>query len=278
MMLSFGLCHAALACNSAAMPTLNNDLVGIAGCNANKEQCADAYDLLQERFSIGRDDDRQTLSILVRASPWHIYDADKRILLRDDVKKLLLGMLEPQMKNVELVASWSATTRAGHHPSVVQQLSQDFPHLKVSGVDGFAWLTPQGTVHGTKQAYSAWSGQAGRYKVDKNQDIMLSFFDGINLAYKPEAMQDKDADALLALAMAEETFSLCPQSALATYLQAAQWGNTIAAYNAGLILAEQGNTVEARTWLQRALQQGDKAAQQRLQQMDAGLLKQAYFK
>lgn len=270
LLAAMSLCQSNWACTAVGTPQLEQDIRDIPACDAKQGKCRNAHDLMAERFSIGRDDDPYTLSLLMRASPWHVFDADERIMQLDDLKQTINSMLKPGMTKIELAASWTATSRGGQLPSVVQQLSAAYPALTFSGVDGFAWITPNGKIYGTKQAFSIMAGHSYPYEVNSAQDIMLSFIDGLvlNFNFKQEALEKKQADALLTIAVAEESFGLCIDTALDTYVQAAQMGNTIAAYNAAVIYKERGETAQAREWLQQAAKQGDQPAARLLKQMD----------
>lgn len=270
LLLAICAAHKIHACNSLNLPTLTEPLRTIPACNPKQGECMNARAALFKRFGIGRDDDPRTLSLLMRASPWHVFDADYRIMQLDDLKQMIKSQLKPGMTQVELAASWTASKTMKNKPPMVQQLASAYPALKFSGVDGFAWITPKGKIYGTKQAFSLMNGHGYPYQVNASQDIMLGFIDGVALSFdfKKEAIKNRHADDLLAIAMAEESFGLCLDTALDTYVEAAKLGSNIAAYNAAMLYLDQGKTAEAQTWLQLAAKRGDQPAAKLLKQLD----------
>jgi len=241
--------------------------VDVKACDPANAPCVRADDALYQYIRAIPDDGPDVLSIATHSSPWHLYDQDYRILEIDEVA----AMVKQQgsgIKRVALVASWSGATPAPGTTSLAGKLSKALGGKPVTGQDGFVWVSPQGTLRTTRQAFTIRPG--GPYWAGRNDDVMASLVAGWPMYMEAEYIKQRDAVGLLRVGAAKEIFMLCPDGALQSYEASAALDNPVAAYNAALIRLERkrpGDVAAAMKLLKQAAGQGDAKAERKLQSL-----------
>ncbi|QNA87402.1 hypothetical protein G4G28_00985 [Massilia sp. Dwa41.01b] len=254
-------CNAQAAC-STAIPL--QGAVNVKQCDPASGQCRRADEVLQEYMRAVPDDGPEVLSIASHSSPWHLYDQDYRILDIDEVAAMV-SQQGSNFKRVDLVASWSDAAPAPGSRSLAQKLSAALGGKPVTGQDGFVWISQNGALRTTHQAFTA--RLSGPYWVGKNEDVMASLVAGWAIDLEARFKETRDAAGLLQVAAAKEIFMLCPESALESYEESAALNNPVAAYNAAIIRLERkqpGDVAAAMKLLKQAAAQGDKKAEKKL--------------
>jgi hypothetical protein len=241
--------------------------VTIEHCDPAGGQCVRADTALVKYIDAMPDDGPSTLSIAMQGSPWHLYDAQYHILEVDE----LAAMVRQQGSKIErvvLVASWSATAPDPRAKSLAQKLSLALGGMPVTGQDGFLWVSPNGAIHTTHQAYTG--RLSGPYLVGKNDKIMASLVAGWVLDMEDMFIRTRDAGGLLRTGAAKEIFMLCPEGALQAYDASAALDNPIAAFNAAILRLERaapGDAAAALSLLKQSAALGDKKAEAKLKSL-----------
>jgi len=128
----------------------------------------------------------------------------------------------------------------------------------VDGSDGFLWLSPTGGTRTTRQAFSVW--KTGPYSVRRGEDVLIALVPGALAQFEDQFARDGSAVGVLQAGIGHDVFMLCQEQALAAFERAAQMGNAIGAYNAGLMHAEDGDRNAAILWLEKAKTLGEAKA------------------
>lgn len=234
--------------------------LNIDNCYPMREDCVPAADALYEYSHAMPDNSEDVLRISTQGSPWHLYDADSRIITIDS----LAGVVRQQgdkIRQVVLMASWSGAASDQHRKALSQQLSKALGTMKVSGLDGFLWYDKDGKTAVTQQAFTVFA--TGPYAVRKGEKVMASFVAGWPALFEDAFAKQRDADGLLRAGVGHETFNLCPERALNAFDAAAALGNPVAAYNAAVLRFERGASGDreaALALLRKAAAAGDTPA------------------
>lgn len=233
-------------------------MLSVANCYPMKEHCTRADEALYAYMTAMPEAGDNELRIGLHGSPWHLYGPDYRILGIDE----LAGMIRARgnkIRRVLLLSSWSGVAPDGQRKSLAQQLSHTLGGMPVEGKDGFLWYESSGSTYTTQQAFSGFV--SGPYAVEKGSPVMAALVPGWATTFESQYMQQRNAAALLLVGVGHETFSLCPERALAAFEAAAALAEPIAAYNAAIMRLERnakGDKEAAQALLQKAAAQGDK--------------------
>lgn len=251
--------------NCASHLPLDGTLV-VPTCTSGSEGCKPAAELLYAYAGVP-DNDPTVLTAAVQTSPWRIYDPELRIISPEEFAAMLRPNLTPKMKHVQIQGSWSGVAPGPGLPSLAQRVSKALGGLPVDGLDGFLWVKADGTHRTTRQAFSAWEG--GSYFAREGEDVMAALTVGWYTNFHAKFEAEGNAKGLLLAAVGFDTFSLCPDQALAAFEHAAKAGSAVAAYNAAMMRLERdgkGDRDAAQELLQRAAELGDEKAKTRLEQ------------
>lgn len=240
----------------------------IETCDAGKEVCVSAEEAVYE-YMKDAEGSPDAYTVGVNSSPWRLYDADMRIITTAEMASLLRPGLTKDKKSVELIASWTGVAAAPNKKSLAQQLSDQLNGFPVTGKDGFLWITKDGKLRTTHQAFSVHAG-AGPYQVAKGSEVFVPLATGWYAEMESAFVKEQSADGLLRAGAGWDVYLLCPDRALQTFEAAARLGNPIAAYNAALMHLERGSRTDrkaARSLLMQAASSGDSKAKLRLQML-----------
>ncbi|HEX8606902.1 MAG TPA: hypothetical protein VF774_29950 [Pseudoduganella sp.] len=257
-------CSAYAAC---PVPPQLKGLVTIAQCAPDTAGCVRADKALHEYMVAMPDDGPTTLSIATHSSPWHLYDADYHILEIEEVAELVRQQ-GSKIKRVVLVASWSGKSPDPRSRSLAQKLSAALGGMPVTGQDGFVWVSPNGALNTTQQAFTG--RLSGAYWVRKNDQVMASLVPGWAIDLEAEFVKARDAAGLLQVGAAKDIFMLCPEGALNSYGESAALNDPIAAFNAAVMRLERGNpgdVAAAMVLLRQSAAQGNKRAEKKLKSL-----------
>jgi hypothetical protein len=208
-------------------------------CKKGTRKCEQASKLVFEYVERHRDDDN-VFSIALQSSPWHLYDADMRIIDIDALAETVRTGLEPHHKRLLLLGSWTAAAPEGVQ-SHAERLSAALNGFPVEGMDGFLWLDKKGRARTTRQAFTGRMG-LGPYYARRGDDVMVALAGGWQNGMESFFRAQGDAHGLMRAAAAWDMFMLCPDNALAHYEEAARMKepDAIAAYNAAVMHLERG--------------------------------------
>jgi len=237
----------------------------VEDCRANSKNCVEAGAALREYMDARADDAPELLTIGLHGSPWHLYDADDRIMEIGDLAQLVKDQ-GPQIKRVELLSSWSGVAPDVHHQSLAAQLSRALGNMPVTGQDGFVWYASDGHTETTHQAFTMRAG-AGRYLVKPGEKVMASLVVGWPLELEPEILKRQDGQGMLFEGAAYDVFLLCPERSLVAYEKGASFSNAVATYNAAIMHLERnepGDKAVALALLKQAASAGDTKASEKL--------------
>lgn len=210
----------------------------------------------------------ETYTIGAQTSPWRIYDSDGRIMAIEDIAAAIRKGRTDSDKRVHLAGSWTAARPDGGDSTLARRLSSALDGFPVDGSDGFLWLSPEGKMRTTRQAFTAWSGWI--YSVVRGDDVLTALVPGSLAQFEDRFAQDGISAGVLQAGIGFDVFMLCPTSALAAFERAGEMGNPIGAYNAGLMHAENGEYEAAMAWLEKASTLGEAKADATLFRMRAG--------
>ena len=199
-------------------------------------------------------------TIGLQTSPWRMYDAQDRIIPVAE----LAALVEEQRTDhtrVHLIGSWTARQPGGEGETLARQLSAALGGFPVDGTDGFLWLTAEGGMRTTHQAYSVW--KTGPYHLREGDDVMVAFVPGSLAQFENDFAADGLAEGVVRAGVGHDAFRLCPEAALAAFERAAAMGSAIGAWNAALMHEQDGDLQATRAWLDKAVQLGDEKARAR---------------
>lgn len=208
-------------------------------------------------------DDPSVLSIILNASPWHFYDSEMRILSSEDVAEIVQPYLSKKVKRVDLIASWTGVPPQQGGKSLANKLSDTLNGFPVIGKNGFLWVSKDGHLRTTRQAFTIRKG-SGPYSIVKGDELMVSLVAGWPAAAEEFFVKEQNAEGIMRAGAGWDIFFLCPDRALQAFDAAAKLKNPIAAYNAAMIRLERQNKgdLEAATaLLSEAANAGDTKAQ-----------------
>lgn len=221
----------------------------VGGCIPGTRAAFDALEALEVPavFTIG-----------LQTSPWRMYDAEGRILTVKEVATAIREKRPDSDRRVYLAGSWTAARPDGSNATLARRLSAELDGFPVDGSDGFLWLSPTGAMRTTHQAFSVW--KTGSYTVGRNEDVLIALVPGALAQFEDQFARDGLAAGVLQAGIGHDVFMLCQERALAAFERAAEMGNAIGAYNAGLMHAENGDRTAAITWLEKANMLGEAKA------------------
>lgn len=247
-------------------------VITINTCDENKETCVlgekAVYDYMQKV-----EDKPGVYTVALNASPWRFYDAEMRIVTVQEMAQTLKSSLAKDTKRIELIASWTGVAPENNSKSLAQQLSDQLNGFPVSGMDGFLWITNDGKLRTTRQAFSGHAG-LGHYKIAQGDEIFVPLVAGWHAEMESAFIKDRDAEGIMRAGTGWDIYFLCPDRALQAFEAAAKLGHPIAAYNAALVRLERGKKNDltiAKALLVQAAKIGDKKAKIRLQMLKRGI-------
>jgi hypothetical protein len=258
------LCLPSAAACEADLPLIGTALV--AGCDSDEQDCipgANAVHTYSEAFP----DTDAEIVIALPSSPWHFYGPDGRIISVDEMVAILRPYITDKSERVVLLGSW---TGGGEAP-LAQQVADGLGSLPVEGVDGFLWLSADGSTRITKQAYTVRQG-GGFYQVTEGADVLVPMTHGWASGLEDQFIAKGDTGLLLHAAIGWDVFHLCRDKALAGFELAAKHGDPVAAYNAAFMRLERGAAGDrgaALALLEKAAAQGDEKSKARLATLNA---------
>jgi hypothetical protein len=214
-----------------------------------------AYDYLETLKISG------VFTIGAQSSPWRIYDGNDRIVTIDEVAAMVRAQRAEQT-GVYLVGSWTARLPGGGDDTLAQRLSAALDGFPVDGTDGFLWLTADGGMRTTRQAFSVWA--SGPYYVGEREDVMAAMIPGAMAQFEDRFADDGLANGVLRAGVGHDVLGLCPERALAAFERAGAMGSSIGAYNAGMMHDRNGDREKAIAALELAVMLGDEKAGARL--------------
>lgn len=241
--------------------------VNIDSCDRSGGKCVRADEALHEYMEAVPDNDPESLSLGLHASPWHAYDAEYHILEIDELADIVRQQ-GSKIKRVVLLASWSGVAPDRKSRSLAQKLSNALNGMPVTGKDGFVWLSKDGAIHTTRQAFTL--RMSGPYWVAKGDKVMASLVAGWPLDHEAQFSKSRDAEGLMRAGAAHAIFMLCPKAALKAFEASAALANPIAAYNAAIMRLERGGSGDAKVataLLKQSAAAGDKKAQAKLRSL-----------
>jgi len=215
---------------------LDGSTQSVKSCGRSTPGCQPAMKALHD-YMDASDDSPERLTIGLQASPWRMYDGESRILRIEDMVPKIRPLLKPEVKVVELQGSWTGVAPGPGGKSLAQRLSLALGGFRVTGMDGFMWVKPDGSLHSTRQSFTVREG-SGPYGVPAGGEIMASLAYGALSDMQSDFETRGDAFGVLAAAVGWDVYYLCPDKALDTFEVAAKMGNAIAAYNAAVIRLE----------------------------------------
>lgn len=207
-------------------------------------------------------DDPSELSIFIQSSPWRLYDQNMRILTIEEIAEIAKPSIKNGVKRIVLNASWTGVPPNKSEKSIAKKLSESLNNFPVSGKDGFLWLSQDGSIHTTKQAYTISRGQIP-YSLVKGEDAMVSLAAGWIINVEDVYIKEQNAEMLMRVGAGWDILALCPDRALKAFEMAAKLSNPIAAYNAAIMRLERrnaGDVEEAIKLLSQAAKLGDEKA------------------
>jgi len=242
-------------------------VVSLEQCTAG-DSCVSAAEALFQYLTKESEagDDPTVLNLSLHASPWRLYDIEKRILTIEEVADMAKPFIANGVKRIVLKASWTGVSPDRGGKSLATKLSEALGGFPVEGFDGFLWVAKDGSVKTTHQAATSFQGGMP-YKIRPGRDVMVSMVAGWPATLEDVFLQNKDADGIKDAGAGWDIFFLCPDRALQAFEAAARYANPIAAYNAALIRLERnskGDLKAAAELLAQAANAGDKKAQRRL--------------
>lgn len=263
-----GLALALAIAGPAAACETGLDLAGtevVKGCDAQAHTCIPSSRAVYEYAEAYPDSDSE-VSISMASSPWHLYGPDGRMMRVEELAAVIRPHINEGTERVVLLGSW---TGGGDRP-LAQQMSDALDGVEVRGVDGFLWLSPDGSARVTKQAYTARNG-SGYYEIAEGDEVLVPLAHGWAAGMEQRFIEGGDTGLLLHAAIGWDVFYLCREKALAGFELAAEHGVAIAAYNAALMRIErnhEGDRAAARRLLEQAASQGDTKSRDLLVEMN----------
>lgn len=239
-------------------------MINIDACAPAGGKCLRADEALHKYMQAVPDDGPETLSIALHGSPWHLYDGDYHILGMDELTSMVRQQ-GSKIKQVVLVASWSGTAPDPHTKSLAQKLSAALGGMPVIGQDGFVWVSREGVITTTRQAFTGRI--SGPYWVGQNDKVMASLVAGWVFGMEAALAKEPDGYGQMRIGAANDIFMLCPEGALKAYDAAAKLKNPVAAFNAAIMRLERGkpgDAAAATVLLKQSAALGDQKAKAKL--------------
>jgi hypothetical protein len=141
-------------------PTLPvENVISIPLCDPNKQTCISTPTAIA-RYAEAYKDNPHIFSIFAQASPWHLFDSDSRILRISEIAVMIQQKRQKSHTSVELLTDWSAVQPSRGEKSLAQKLSKELQGFPVKGQNGFVWLTKDGTIKTTRQAFTTMNSKA----------------------------------------------------------------------------------------------------------------------
>jgi hypothetical protein len=236
-------------------------------CCTDGDECIPATKAVYEYMQ--KIENPAVFSIGLQASPWHLYDADMRILTVEELAQMVKPKLQKPKQSVLLIASWTGVVPTVNGKSIAQKLSSLLDGFPVTGMDGFVWIANDGSVRTTQQAFTM--KPKCPYGVRPGEEVMVSLVAGWPVEFEQDYVKNGDAAGIMSAGAGWDIYMLCPERALGSFEMAARLSHPIAAYNAALMRLERGRDgdFEAATYLMKqAAALGDKKAQLRLRELN----------
>ncbi len=260
---------ASLAWADCAAPAFNLEgAVAIEACDPEREKCLDATSTLFE-YTRRIPDDPAVVSVALQSSPWRFYGPDMRILAVDELAARIRPQLTTEAKRVSLLGSWTGVVGEAGAKSLADQVSLALDGFPVDGMDGFVWISPQGAVRTTHQAFTMRSSR-GPYEVREGDEVMVALAAGWYVGMGEPSGEHAVAEDFVLAGRAWDVFGLCPENALAAFEKGAARGSGVAAYNAAMMRMEQGGSENLRAaiaLLLRGSKLGDQKSKEKLQSL-----------
>lgn len=235
--------------------------ISIPACDRTKDSCVYAEKAVYEYANNGKDSE-ELLSVALTSSPWRFYDAEMRILTIEEAADLMRPAIKKPIKNIFLMASWSGASPAKETKSLADKLSKQLEGFPVSGIDGFLWLSKDGTYRSTKQKFTMRSG-AGPYVIQQGSEVLVPLAIGWFAESEAHFIQKNDAEGTMRAGAGWDIYMLCPDRALQAFEKSAMMGSAIGAYNAALIRLDRkkaGDAEKAKELLSLSVKLGDEKA------------------
>ena len=231
-----------------------NGSLSVKSCDPKNDSCVSSTKAIYEYAEM--ENDSATFSIAVQSSPWRLYDPKGRIILLDELSKLIKKGLKTNHKSVLLMASWTGISPSTNDSSLASKLSSRLSGFPVVGQDGFLWLKKDGKTRTTHQAFTIYSGSYS--KIKKGDDVFVSMTTSWAMQLEGKYIKEKDSEGLLWAGLAWDVFGLCPEYALNRFEAASN--NPVARYNAAIMRLEmktKNDSATAINHLRKASMQGD---------------------
>ncbi|MFC4159019.1 hypothetical protein [Chitinimonas lacunae] len=251
-------------------PVPLSGLITVSSCDPAKSACLPAGQAIVEYADkVAGNDDPTQLNMALHANPWRFYDGDMRIQTVAELARKVKEVIEKEKKveRIALVASWTGVAPAPGRKPLAQQLAE-VVGLPVGGLQGFLWLTRDGSIRTTQQAATALNGNV--YRIAEGEEVMVSLATGWAISQEAEFLTQNNAEGLFHVGVGADILLLCPERALQAFEAAARLSHPIAAYNAALIRLDRkqkGDREAAQALLKQAAAAGDKPAQVALQKL-----------
>jgi hypothetical protein len=234
-------------------------------CNDHQPGCHPAAERLFEYLE-KIPDSPSVVTIALQSSPWRMYDPDLRILTVEELAATIRPHLEDGVRKVQLVGSWTAVAPSDKQPALTEQVSRALDGFPVEGFEGFLWVSPNGELRTSRQAFTMRAGD-GPYGVRDGDEVMVALVAGWHTTVESHWIEQRNAEGVMRAGVGWDVFGLCPDRALASFEKSAELGSPIGAYNAAIMRLERGgssNQKEALVWLERAAALGDAKAIEKL--------------
>jgi hypothetical protein len=244
--------------------------IAIDSCDPVKGMCREATEALYAYMQKVEDDDA-VVTVAVQSSPWRMYDAQLRVLAVEDLAAIIRRSLTKKAKRVHLIGSWTGVAPDHDTPSLADQISGALNGFPVDGMDGFLWVTKNGGLRTTHQAFTV-RDRSGPYFVGEGDDVMTALTVGWLSELEDRVVENGDSEGAKRAAVGWDIYHLCPDHALRSFERAAKMGSAVAGYNAASIRLERGQTGDkeaAIALLSRAAELGDEKSQTKLSALQA---------
>lgn len=242
-----------------------------AACDYREPGCYQAAEKLYSYLD-NIAEDPAVVTIALQSSPWRMYGPDMRILTIEEAAAAIRPHLRKKAKHakkVQLIGSWTGVAPSKRRRSLADRVSRSLDGFPVEGFDGFLWISPEGKLRTTRQAFTVRAG-SGPYGIHEGEEVMFALVLGWHTTVEAHWIEQGSADGLMRAGAGWDIFGLCPDRALASFEKSAEMGSAIGAYNAALMRLELGgksNLKTARALLERAAELGDGKAKQTLENL-----------
>lgn len=242
--------------------------ISIPACDRSKDSCVYAEKAVYEYANNGKDSE-EILSVALTSSPWRFYDAEMRILTIEEAANLMRPAIKKPVENIFLMASWSGASPTKDTKSLADKLSKQLGDFPVSGIDGFLWLSKDGTYRSTKQKFTMRSG-TGPYEIPQGGEVLVPLAVGWFAESEARFIQQNNAEGTMRAGAGWDIYMLCPDRALQVFEKSAMMGSAIGAYNAALIRLDRkkaGDAEKAKELLSLSVKLGDAKAKRILNKL-----------